>query len=376
MTAAGTTDRQGALSKVGFVVVLLAALVLVAYVARGDRAADPLDPSSNQPDGAKGLVDVLGEVGAEVDVVEQVPEPGTGEVALVLRDTMDDDQRRALVDWVVAGGRLVIADPLSPLTPLVVGSPDLFESRIPPGTCDIGPLEGLDDLESAATLTYEVGDARSCYGDDEQAYVVSFEQGDGVVTALGGGGPLTNELLDEGDNAPLAVALLAPEPGTSVLVLDIASAEDDGAGGDEDTNQLVGPNARHAVIQLAVAFLFYALWRAIRFGKPVLEPQPIQAEGSELVAAVGRLLQQNRSPQAAADRLRHDLRRTLEDRLGVPVDVPPEVAVDLLVDRTGLDPRAVAAAIEPTQISDDADLVEVVRAIDHVRAEVLHGRHP
>jgi hypothetical protein len=374
--------RQGLGGRIGFVLVLLAALLLLAYVAGGDRASDPLDPESTQPDGAKGLVDVLEELGAEVEVTGQLPEPGEGEVALVLADRMDGTQHEQLVAWVRAGGRLVVADPLSPLTPPLSGGPDLFAERVSPGTCDIGALEGLDDVEAAALYAYEVeagtDDVRSCFGDGSTAYVVSAPLDAGVLTGLAGAGPFTNELLDEGDNAPLAAALLVPEPGTSVRVLTTTSSDaPEGPGaGDDSVHDLVGDGAVRGVAQLAAAFLLYAAWRAIRLGKPVREPQPVQVEGSELVAAVGRLLQQNHSPQAAADLLRRDLRRTLEDRLGVPPDLAPEVAVDLVVDRTGLDPRTVAPAVEPTVVADDADLLEVAHAIDVIRAEVLHGRHP
>jgi hypothetical protein len=131
-----------------------------------------------------------------------------------------------------------------------------------------------------------------------------------------------------------------------------------------------------SLLQLGVAFLFFAVWRALRLGKPVLEPQPVQVEGSELVAAVGRLLQQNRSPQTAADLLRNDFRRTLEERLGVPADAPPDVAVELVAERTGLAHEVVAGGLAPAPVQDEAGLLQVAHSIEAIRAEVLHGQHP
>jgi hypothetical protein len=378
--SSGTSMRDGLGGRIGFVVLLVAALVLLAYVAGGSRAGDPLDPDSTQPDGARGLVVLLEELGAEVEVSAEVPEPGDGDVALVLLDQLTDQQEDELVAWTRGGGRLVVADPASALAPLAQ-PPDLdsITGLLEPEQCDVGPLEQLDQLEVPFAARYEVGDGegtRSCYGDGELAFVVSTPQGGGVATSLGGAGGFTNDLLDEGDNAPLAVALLSPTPGTSVQIVTAGEGEGGGGagGGDASTSELVGSRVLLALLQMAVAFVVYAVWRAIRLGKPVGEPQPVQVEGSELVAAVGRLLQQNRSPQAAADLLRRDLRHTLEDRLGVPPDLPPDVAVDLVVDRTGLDPRTVAVAVEATHVQDEGDLVEVAHAIDLIRAEVLHGR--
>ena len=391
MTATAQAPGSGRISarrtvggRIAFVAVLVGALVLLAYVAGGRQGGEPLDPESTRPDGARGLVLLLEELGATVEVGEEVPAPGEGDVALVLVDRLSGRQQDQLVDWTEAGGRLVVADPASPLAPRSI-PPDLgaLVGALEPGECDLAPLQRLGGLEGPLASQYRVEDGpatRSCYGDGDEAFVVSTTRGSGVVTALGGAGGFTNALLDRADNAPLAAALLAPEAGTVVHVVtggDPLPGEDGGAGGgDASTSELVGSRVLFAVLQLVVAFLVYALWRAIRLGKPVLEPQPVQVEGSELVAAVGRLLQQNRSPQAAADLLRHDLRRLLEDRLGVPTDVAPDVAVDLVVDRTGLDPRTVSSAVEPTLVSDDAGLVDVAHAIDLVRAEVLHGRRP
>src|SRR3546814_18850835 len=113
----------------------------------------------------------------------------------------------------------------------------------------------------------------------------------------------------------LAAPLLAPEPATTVRFLDPPVPA---GGGDESLIDLIPPGVERALLQLGVAFVLYAVWRAIRLGRPVREDQPVRIAGSELVAAVGRLLGRTRRPDAAAAALRGRLRRRLRSRLGVP----------------------------------------------------------
>src|SRR6266581_6954843 len=76
----------------------------------------------------------------------------------------------------------------------------------------------------------------------------------------------------------------------------------------------VAPRVRLAMWQLVVAFAVLVLWRARRLGRPVAEAQPVQIPGSELVVAVGNLLQRARGRGQAAGLLTDDLRRTLAER--------------------------------------------------------------
>jgi hypothetical protein len=125
------------------------------------------------------------------------------------------------------------------------------------------------------------------------------------------------------------------------------------------------------MLQLGLAFLVYVLWRSRRLGKPVPEPQPVAVAGSELVSAVGGLLQRAGSPQHAADLLRDDLRRDLISRLGLPPNLPAPTFIDVVADRTRLDAARIAAALGPSPVSSDGELLTVAQLIDAVRKEVF-----
>ena len=86
------------------------------------------------------------------------------------------------------------------------------------------------------------------------------------------------------------------------------------------------------------------------------EPRPSPIAGSELVAAVGTLLDRSRSPGHAADLLRRDLRRFLADHLGVPPDAPADVVATVAAERSGADEADLRAAPRRAPVTDDAGL--------------------
>lgn len=369
-TSSSGTKRAG----VVFWLALVALLVVVALVGgRPPEDGEPLSPDGTGPLGAKGLVLLLGELGADVVTTAGVP-ASEGDVALLLQDQLGDDTREQLRDWVLDGGTLVVADPSSPLTPVPFGSTDPFgglaSSSIPPGECTIDALAGVGRVDPRGGLTYEIDGATGhCYGDEEGAFVVTTASGRGTIVAVGGAGMFTNESLGDFDNAVLAGALLAPRPGGTV-----AFVEPPVPGSGEDTlADLVAPGVKAALLQLAVAFVVYALWRARRLGQPIDEPQPVQIAGSELVGAVGELLQQTRSPDRAATVLRDDLRRGLCSLLGLAVDTSPDVVASVTARRTGADGEAVFAALAGAPVTTDHDLVALAQDIESIRKELLHG---
>lgn len=360
-------------ARIGFVVALLLGLGVVAWaVGSPPRDGEPLDPRSSGETGARGLVLFLGELGAETRVSATTPGEGD-DVLVVLEDRYSEEDRAAVRDWVAAGGTLVVADPFSELTPVVDdgGALDelgLTEAEVPRDECDVVALAGAEVISAEAALRYEVGGADSCFGDGEAAVVVVDDVGEGTVAAVGGPTFFTNDALDQDDNAVLAGSLMAPEPGTTVVVADRPPAGD----GETSLSDLVAPGVKAALVQLGVAFAVYAAFRARRFGRPVPEPLPVQIAGSELVTAVGQLLQQGRDPARAGALLRDDLRRTLAGRLGLGLDADADTVAQAAAARSGVPLERLREALVPGPVTDEEALVDLARTIDAVRQEVLH----
>ena len=328
----------------------------------------PLDPRSDAPDGTSALVALLEDLGADVDLSVGLPDSGD-DVALVLADRLDEDQTEQVLAWTRAGGTLVVTDPESSLTPEVIGGPSLDDEAMGRGICTIDSLDGVDEVDGGFAQRYETsGSHSSCLGSLDFAFVAARREGAGDVVSIGGADFATNQRLDHDDNAVLAAALLAPSRGSSVRFVD---APLPAGGGDKTLGDLVSDGIRRLGWQLAIAFLVYAAWRAVRLGRPVPETQPVEIAGSELVGAAGRLLERGRSAGAAAEVLRSRLRRALSARFGVPPGTPPATLAQVVAERAGTDATLVEVAVGEHPVTSDDELVAVAHAVATVHQEVL-----
>jgi hypothetical protein len=370
--------------------VLLWLAVVVGFavvVAIGGRRADegsPLDPASPGPLGTKGLVEVMKELGGRVVISPEAPAAGT-EAALLLSDDLTPGRRQELLDWVGRGGTLVVADPSSGVTAVEpVGSTriGLLDAEIE-RRCDVPALAGVGRVAAPGGVVFEVPEGRggspggpgapvvgavqACYPRNNGAWLLVQSVGSGSVVRLGGASALVNEELGEADNGVLLASLLVPTPGTTVHVLQPPLP----GGGSAGLGDLIAPRVRLALWQLVVAFVLLALWRARRLGRPVVEPQPVQLPGAELVVAVGNLLQRAKGRSQAAGLLTDDLRRTLAERLGLPGSTPPDQVADAVAARTGIPRERVLRTLTRATPRDEAELVALSQAVDTIRREVI-----
>jgi hypothetical protein len=350
-----------------------AGLLLVALLvgAPRDDSGEPFDPVSTAGTGTRGVVELVESFGADVDTGSNVPSAAT-DVALLFVDVLDEAQTGAVDAWVRDGGRLVVTDPFSSLAAPVQSSVGAFgiTPQLPVERCDVASLQDLGVVDPGDAVRFEVADGdRSCFGDGGAAYVVVHEVGGGQIVSVGGGTAFTNEWLGRDDNAALAARLVVPEAGTrvSVLVPGVGEGSTDRSLGD-----VLAVGARLAMVQLVVAFGVYAWFRARRLGMPVIESQPVEIAGSELVVAVGQLLQQAKDPARAAALLRADARRRIAERLGLPVDVPIGVLVDAVVARTSVESEVAERALFDLPVRDDTALLVLAQDVHTVRQEVLH----
>lgn len=357
--------------RLAFGALLVLAVLVGAYLtAARQTEGPPLDPTSTSPDGAKALVELIGEL-ASIEVVDEVPGDDV-DTALVLQDRFERDAQDALLEWVRGGGTLVIADVDSTLTPAVVGTRTgevdvACTGDVPPGLADVGRVAVGDGF----SLDVPPG-AGSCGPAATGAVVVVQAEGAGRIVSVGGPDAFTNRNLDEADNAVLAAALLAPEASTHSAFLRPSLLV---GSGDKTLVDLVGTPVRAALAQLVVAFLLLALWRARRLGRPVAEPQPVPIESSELTQAVARLLGRADRPARAAAVLRDRARRDLSGPLGLGLDASADEVVEAIARRTGLSAeQARRAAIDP--VTNDDDLVAVAELLTQIRKETTHGRRP
>lgn len=370
MRAGELRERAGRV--LPFVLLVAGIVVLAAVAGRQGQSGPPLDPDSTAADGTRALFDTLDRLGADVAPDRALPEAGD-DVVLLLSDETDDDARDELLAWVEAGGTLVVTDSFSELTPEVVGpvSSGALADLAPleRGDC---PITALDDVSEVApgdfAVTYEAPPGSvGCFARNDGHWLVATARGEGAVVALGGPDVWINVNLGSDDHAQLAAALLVPAEGTSLVVPRPPRPGE----GDATLANLIPERVFGFMLQLVVAFCVFAWWRSRRLGPVVVEPQPARVPGSELVTAVGGLLQQTRALGRAATLLRDDLRRALSERLGLPRDTDPEGVANAVAARTGGDREATRAALAPTEPANEAALVRLAQETERLRRDAL-----
>jgi len=334
-----------------------AAVLAVALVASTGSQGGALDPNGTGPQGAKALVLLLRQYGAQVTLDVGVPGQHV-DVALVLSDHLDRARRGAVQEWARRGGSLVVADPASPLqvgAPTEVTNSVTSSSLHPSGPCSlpgVGDIQRLSVGPSLLLRPVPGSGATTCFGyslpDGERA---SFLVRQGTVVGLGGAGLWTNQRLAQDDNAALAVGLLAPADGRRVDVLVASRA----GSGSRSLLDLLSQRLKWALGMLAVAFGALVWWRGRRFGRPITESGPVQLAGSEIVVAVGDLMARAGNRDAAARQLRYGARARLGSAVGLGPAAPPDAIARRL--------DAPAELLEDAPVPDDAALVRLAQSL-------------
>lgn len=362
------TRRRVVLVVVAVVAVLGAVLVLSE--PREDRYQRPaLDPRGTGPAGTAALVALVRAEGATVRLGGQ-PD-GRDDVVLQLRDTFSGDAADGLAGWVRDGGTLVVTDPDAALAP--ARAPFGTEVAEQPGACALDALADVDRLRPGLPTAFaaEPG-TTACFSSPaaDGAGVVVRGRGRGLVAGVANSVVLTNDALDDADNAVLARALLVPRRGVQVRVLDpnrFTSDEEDV--GDGTVLGALPLRGSQAVTQLVIAFIAWGLVRGRRLGAPVVEELPVPLPASDLVLASGHLLDRNGDTADAAARLRRAARRDLGVAVGLGPDPPPHELAAALEARAGVDRRLVADALLAPVADGDA-LVATSAHLDRLRREL------
>src|SRR6266545_4999558 len=297
-------------------------LVLLASLAVVFIGGLALIGPSRTADDTLALRRFLSESGLVVRTEASVPPPpGT---FVLLRDVRDGEQASSLLRWARSGGRLVVADPGSLLLPLLSVEPGdrvaLFGARTLLPNCTAPETVGVTEILADSgdlTLRSSNADAVECFTRLGGSYVLLVQAGEGEVVLLGGSSALTNELLDEGDNAVFAPPAQPGARGHSLWGL------------------LPGP-PKVVIIEIVIAGVLFALARARRLGRSPSEEPLAPIPASELVRATAGLYRRARASAFCGRLLRSSTSSRLARRLGSPHDV----AADRQVERAlaGPDP--------------------------------------
>lgn len=345
------------------VVILLGAILLL--VAGGGANHGDLDPESPAPNGAQALARLLTQQGVRVVSARTLAEAqaALSEQATLLVTAPDVVEPGQLAELRRHAGEAVLIgahqETLDAVLPGVFTQPDLPESvRSPDCTVGAAVAAGNVMLGGVGYRAHQL--ARVCY--DGSLLQV------GETTLLGSGAPLTNSRLATEGDAALAMRLLGR---SATLVWYLPSPGDPTAGvAQRSFLDLVPRGCLYGAIQLGVAAVLFALWRARRLGPVITEPLPVVVRAAETVEGRARLYRRARSAAHAADILRKAAVDRLRPTLGLGAGAEPAAVVSALADRTSRSPAEIGALLYGPAPGDDASLVKLADELDQLMREV------
>ncbi|GAA4031836.1 DUF4350 domain-containing protein [Streptomyces plumbiresistens] len=388
-TSASPTARQVWTRARGVVLALVLLLVAAVVIAaiRSDTRHGTLDPRSADPYGSRAVAELLADRGVSTRVVTTLAEAdaaaGPDTTLLVaVPDLLTHGQQSQLRSGTAdSGGRTLLVAPGSSsverLAPGVVANPATsLDSTLSPdcalpaarraGTADTGGIR----------YTATRPDADECYPSNRLATLVRVpdRSGDGDTVVLGAPDILYNDTLDEQGNASLALQLLGSRPH---LVWYLPSLSDTAATDPDDEKgffDLLPSGWLWGTLQLFIAAVLAALWRARRLGPLVPENLPVAIRASETVEGRARLYRKANARDRAAAALRSTTRTRLAPLVGVPVAQAhaPEALLPALsahLHSPG-DGQAMHALLFGPPPGDDTALISLADQLDALEREV------
>ncbi|MCX4700300.1 DUF4350 domain-containing protein [Streptomyces sp. NBC_01373] len=388
-TSASPTARQVWTRARGVVLALVLLLVAAVVIAaiRSDTRHGTLDPRSADPYGSRAVAELLADRGVSTRAVSTLAEaeaaagPDTTLLVAVPDLLTHGQQSRLRSGTADSGGRTLLVAPGSSsverLAPGVVANPATsLDSTLSPdcalpaaqraGTADTGGIR----------YTATRPDADECYPSNRLATLVRVpdRSGDGDTVVLGAPDILYNDTLDEQGNASLALQLLGSRPH---LVWYLPSLSDTAATDPDDEKgffDLLPSGWLWGTLQLFIAAVLAALWRARRLGPLVPENLPVAIRASETVEGRARLYRKANARDRAAAALRSTTRTRLAPLVGVPVAQAhaPEALLPALsahLHSPG-DGQAMHALLFGPPPGDDTALISLADQLDALEREV------
>lgn len=359
----------------------IAAIAIALAALRPSGSPERLDPTSPKQDGTRALAEILRRHGTPVTVARhagQAADASTAGSVLVVTRTerltaADLDRLRG------TQGDLLLVQPgrdvLEALAPAVrAAGPSFAETAVPDCALPAATLAGRVAFRESQTYETPSG-ATGCYKADGWPRLVQVQAAGRTVTVLGSASFLTNQHLEEEGDAALAMNLAGAR--ASVVWLIPGMPPSGANGGDESLTDLVPSRVWLFFLELVVAVLLVALWRARRLGPVVAEALPVAVRSAETVEGRARLYRASRARDRAADALRAGARERIVPLLGLPRTSAQDPAaareiVAAVALRTGRDEAAVMAALYPygPEPVDDAGLIALTGVLDDLERQV------
>ncbi|MFE7134605.1 DUF4350 domain-containing protein [Streptomyces sp. NPDC057638] len=361
---------------------LIVAGITLAALRSGD-AHGRLDPRSAERIGSRAVAELLSVQGVSLRVVTTNAEAAASvgpDTTLLVTDPdrlTPAQQRRLHTAAAPSGGRLIVisagARSVETLAPGVrAASTAPVSARAPrcglPAAVNAGSADlGGDRYVSTAPA------ADVCYPHDGLPTLLRVPTADGGDTVLlGAPDILYNHRLDKHGNASLALRLLGSRTHLVWYLPSPDDAADDTDGTKAALTELIPSGWLWGSLQLTIAALCTAIWRARRLGPLVTERLPVAIPASESTEGRARLYHQLNARGRVADALRAATRTRLASLLGVPLPEAhsPAVLIPAVTAHLTTGDHDLTALLFGAAPADDNALVRLANHLDTLEREV------
>ncbi|WP_405713249.1 DUF4350 domain-containing protein [Streptomyces sp. NBC_00046] len=370
--------------------VLIAAGIALATVRSGDQHG-LLDPRSADRYGSRAISELLKERGVSVDVVTTLDEATAGvgpdTTLLVTSPNLlaprQQSELRAATDDSAGRTVLLAASPSSVHT-LVPGVRAKSAGPVAPRSpeCSLPAARSAGDVETGGVRYASDGlDTIGCFPSGGLPTLLVVEQGAGDTVLLGSPDLLHNHRLANQGNASLALQLLGSRPHLVWYLPSLAdtsaTAGNRGTEGDDAPDNrsfadLIPQGWLWGTLQLALAAVLAAIWRARRLGPLVTERLPVAIRASESTEGRARLYRKANARDRAAESLRSAARTRIAPLVGVPPRDAhsPSTLVPAVSARLGSADDSLQTLLFGPAPSEDAALVRLADQLDTLEREV------
>ncbi|MDQ1474813.1 MAG: hypothetical protein QOE62_42 [Actinomycetota bacterium] len=350
------------------VVVVAGGVILVNLLAQGlDRAVGGDQPGgvagssyATAPEGLAAYGTLLAHYGHRVQSQRGAIGPNTlpsDATAIVLEPTgLTDDDASALLQFVAAGGRLVIGGSSPFYLDQLRDTPPRWEIAGAQSWRQIDPaFARVREIDGAGIGSWSTpGSGHPLVGVGSFALLTREPVGRGEIYFLADASPLENAYLDTGDNAAFALAL-AGDAGRPVAFPEGLH----GYGASRGWSAIPG-RWKVALALVAIGAVAFAWSCARRFGPPDQQSRELPPARAEYVRALSVSLERTRDRTGALAPAQRWARARLTARAGLG-SVADDEAIVAAARSFGCTAEEVNALVAP--VSDDAGVLALGRAI-------------
>ena len=349
-------------ARAGLLILAVLAAINVAAALIDAFAPSPTGPPSSsyatKEHGLAAWAELAKRNGVRVRALRDAPSDaslaGAGTVAVMDAGRLTPDEARALRAFAERGGRVIAGGEPRGWTAELLGVGEVPDWR------DDGPehvrrtaaapeTAGVTRVETAGDGRWEEDGVLA--GDDGSLLIVR-DVGEGRIALLADTSPLQNRLLDQDDNAALALSLTGRGPLTFV----------ESVHGYGPQSGLAALPARFgwALIGLLLAALVFMVARGRRLGPPELERRELAPPRRAYVDSLAATMARGREREQAVAPVRAEARRRLARRAGLREDADGAAWLEA-ARGAGLDDEAARAL--SGRAEDDEAVVATGRAL-------------